>query len=460
MNIVRLLAAFAVMAGVSLPASGQTPAPLTLDLTAGAGNPAVNLHVGGSYYSLFACPGDSCAAVNSQQLLGSTWAAPGAIGGTTPNTAEFTALTAVPPSPAWSTSYGAYSGTSSNINNFPVASEFGGNTSSVSQAIKGAIDVPSTATGTLMSGVSGYSRCASTAVDCVGTFGWGLSNAAGVAVWGGNVGVTNTPTVAGADGTGLDVTSLIGFEIDANVAKKSGSVVTNSPVIGLWITGNTSAQSTNVIDDAIDIGPAGAFTAIPWKRAFYSRAGSAGTGIELGAIAATGNTLPSQLLIFDSVSGSSTALQSIIYNDSALGSLTISNQSGACTTTTDGYLGAATFWACSNQVRAFQPFLFPQLLDQSSTPAVGTCGTTPTMTAGSTNSTGQFTTGTGTPTACTVTFSTAWPNNAFCTVAPANSAAKAITGGYYISASSASAFTLTLGTGTSSAAFNYTCAGH
>jgi hypothetical protein len=93
-------------------------------------------------------------------------------------------------------------------------------------------------------------------------------------------------------------------------------------------------------------------------------------------------------------------------------------------------------------------------------PALTSCGTSPSVDTGSSNSAGQFTLGTGSPTACTVTFAVAYPSKAFCTVSPASSGGAAISGGYYISAQSKTAFTLTIGTGTNSLVFNYTCGGN
>jgi hypothetical protein len=94
---------------------------------------------------------------------------------------------------------------------------------------------------------------------------------------------------------------------------------------------------------------------------------------------------------------------------------------------------------------------------ESQTPSITACGTgSPSVTAVSSQLAGQFTLGTGSPTACTITFKVSYPTAAFCSVAPASN----YTGTYYISAQSASAFTITLGTGTSSATFNYTCGGN
>lgn len=86
------------------------------------------------------------------------------------------------------------------------------------------------------------------------------------------------------------------------------------------------------------------------------------------------------------------------------------------------------------------------------------CGTNPVTPVGN-NLAGSFTTGTASPVACTLTLATAFPTSAFCTISPANSAAVGIAGGTYVSAQSKSAFTITLGAGTSSAAYNYTCSG-
>lgn len=100
-----------------------------------------------------------------------------------------------------------------------------------------------------------------------------------------------------------------------------------------------------------------------------------------------------------------------------------------------------------------------QLRAATALPAISACGTSPpAAAAGSSNNSGQFTTGTGTPSACTVTFANAFPSNAFCTVVPANGAAGGIT--VRISSSSAAAFSVTLSSGTDSAAYNYQCIGN
>ncbi len=98
----------------------------------------------------------------------------------------------------------------------------------------------------------------------------------------------------------------------------------------------------------------------------------------------------------------------------------------------------------------------------ASLPAISSCGTvTPSVTAGSNSNAGQFVMGsTGSPTACTITFAVPYATNAYCSVTPAIAAAAAISGGYYISAQSKTAFTLTVGTAGTALTFNYTCSGN
>lgn len=128
---------------------------------------------------------------------------------------------------------------------------------------------------------------------------------------------------------------------------------------------------------------------------------------------------------------------------------------GAATGTslvTTGAVTAGTALAAGTSVTAVT-----HLLNSSAVPAASSCGTSPAITASSTNQGGQFTTGTGTPSACTITFANAFPTAAFCTVTPVNAAAVGVTA--RISASSASAFTATLGSGTDTATYNYHCMG-
>lgn len=122
--------------------------------------------------------------------------------------------------------------------------------------------------------------------------------------------------------------------------------------------------------------------------------------------------------------------------------------------------GSGTGFTINGQLVPALPPL-PALTVVANLPTISTCGTSPpAASAGSNSNAGQFTLGTATPTACTVTFAVPYPTQAYCTVSPASSGGAAITGGYYISAQSRTAFTLTIGTGTNSLVFNYTCFGN
>lgn len=87
-------------------------------------------------------------------------------------------------------------------------------------------------------------------------------------------------------------------------------------------------------------------------------------------------------------------------------------------------------------------------------PTISSCGTSPSVTAGASNDSGQITTGSTATTACTITFATAFPNTASCTVVPVGAA----NSGLYISAQSAAAFTITY-TSATSQKFQYNCKG-
>jgi len=89
-------------------------------------------------------------------------------------------------------------------------------------------------------------------------------------------------------------------------------------------------------------------------------------------------------------------------------------------------------------------------------PTTSTCGTSSAVDANSSGNGGKVTFGTGT-TVCTLTFATAFPTAAFCTVTPLAQPA-AVANIPYISAQSRTAFTIS--GGTASVAYQYTCAGN
>lgn len=98
-----------------------------------------------------------------------------------------------------------------------------------------------------------------------------------------------------------------------------------------------------------------------------------------------------------------------------------------------------------------------QFSNPATPPVITSCGTSPVLGANSATAGGTFTTGTATPTTCTITFGLPYTTWAVCVVAPANAASSAL--GHFISAQSITGFTLTMNSGTNSAAWNYNCEG-
>ena len=89
-------------------------------------------------------------------------------------------------------------------------------------------------------------------------------------------------------------------------------------------------------------------------------------------------------------------------------------------------------------------------------PAASSCGTSPSVASNSSGSGGKVTFGSGS-TACTLTFSVAYANAAFCTITPMAQPA-AVSSIPYISAQSKTAFTIS--GGVDSGSYTYTCAGN
>jgi hypothetical protein len=120
-----------------------------------------------------------------------------------------------------------------------------------------------------------------------------------------------------------------------------------------------------------------------------------------------------------------------------------------------GGVTAMAFAAFMASKIAFGQQPAPQL-NLPSPPTVSACGTSPSVSAGSSSQGGQITAGTASPTTCTWAFNPAWPNNAYCvfslgTTGPTNP---------YISAQSKSAITITWTTGTNGVIINYNCEGN
>lgn len=99
--------------------------------------------------------------------------------------------------------------------------------------------------------------------------------------------------------------------------------------------------------------------------------------------------------------------------------------------------------------------LVNQLTFNGTVPTVGTCGTTPSIAAASNDNAGLFTTGTGSPTACTVTFAKTWDSTPSCVANYQGG-----TTGVRASSISTTAVTFTYSAGCSSCVTNYICMGY
>jgi hypothetical protein len=252
-----------------------------------------------------------------------------------------------------------------------------------------------------------------------------------------------TPNIGAATGTSLAVTGNIttsGGDIGIGTASPINSLdVSGGAAIGASYAGADSAPTNGLIVQ----GSLGIGTTSP----IFPLHVAADT--TTGQIALTGATNTNQRLYF----GYNTASDYGLIQSAKIGtaweplSLNPNGANVGIGTASPSYPMDVT-----GSIRTTQA-----LLNSSAVPTISTCGTSPPVaTTGSNNNSGQFTLGTGATATCTLTFANAFPNNAFCAVTPASS----YTGTYYVSAQSKSAFTVTLGTGTPSVKFNYTCGGN
>lgn len=100
--------------------------------------------------------------------------------------------------------------------------------------------------------------------------------------------------------------------------------------------------------------------------------------------------------------------------------------------------------------------LYGKLYTRGTAPTLSTCGTSPSIVGN--DKVGQFTTGTGTATSCTITFDGTWSTNApVCVLTPVGENAMAVT--MNISAESTSAITVDFSVSCTGCTFNYHCIG-
>jgi hypothetical protein len=239
------------------------------------------------------------------------------------------------------------------------------------------------------------------------------------------------------------------FTITGSGAGGSGTYIVNNSqtVSSTTLSGTTKASGANGVDSYGPIGmQIGALTALLYDHdnyVFYTDGVGNHTfnlsNIFIQRSANTAYSLPSILINngYGSISNiTATPLGTGTGTLVSIGSNGHAQLSGVI----------ANGWSASPQATL--------LRSPNSAPTLSSCGTSPAVMSGSNNNSGRFTTGTASPSACTITFATANPTSSFCTISSANAAANGTTA--YVSAQSASSFTVTLGA-RNDAAYNYVC---
>lgn len=201
--------------------------------------------------------------------------------------------------PNWATWRGSYSGLSAEIGNPPPKLMPGGNDYGVVSAVTGAIDIPASANGNMISGdipgliitsgVLGVARTSSFAAPAVGVYGGAHMGAEKAQAWGANFTTKNFDTSGVPPASGFNGQAY-GIEVDLNlVAPKAGWAGSNAD--GMWITGVWNSKVDGQMN-AVHIGAEGA---AGWKNAIKTDHGSAAEFAEIGKTTKTGAS-PSQVI--------------------------------------------------------------------------------------------------------------------------------------------------------------------
>lgn len=246
--------------------------------------------------------------------------------------------------------------------------------------------------------------------------------------------------------------TMQGFEIDVSIQAGANSKLKN----GLLLAGvNSDSQHGDTWEAFLAFTRDGTSSAT-WNRAidlFYPQGQFAfDTNSTILGSSSTGTI--GYGVDFSNLTVTNSAFKSPGFNVSGLGATSVLSlaSTGAVSGTTGTFTGAVsgTTGTFSGDVSA------PHFKSNVAVPTATTCGTSPTVDAGSSNHGGKITFGSAT-TACTLTFASAFPTNAYCTVTPLAQPA-AVANIPYISAQSRTAFTIS--GGTASAAYQYNCQGN
>ena len=315
-----------------------------------------NLGTATTYYGNFGINGSGFTGTGSFNLPNATYLSATSgdlvLGTTTANAIRFVVnngatdvmditsaglITAAMTGPSWASYANQYNGLRVAVNGFPVTSQFGSNSSGITEAITGAVDVSAASTaGNHCSGVAGYARTNSNGQGSVGIFGAGMmagggTVGTGASTWSANTVVTNAPVPNPATNTGVNYAVLYGMEMDFNLMK-TGGAAPNAAMRGIYMTGASEtapAGGSSATLNAVDIESYGVFQSpkLAWNNGFYTNDGACVNGISLGA-ATVGNGYGSQPIVLRGTTAGAAAISSSIQMD-ASGNLAIKSNSGS-----------------------------------------------------------------------------------------------------------------------------------
>jgi hypothetical protein len=221
-----------------------------------------------------------------------------------------------PPPPVWNSFTGTYAGVSSNVGNLP--SSVYTTTVPTAASLAGFIDIPSSETRFGFSGaIYGVARTKSTLTPAIGGLFVGTGGAPGTSAWSVNGLCSNTSSFNAASQTGISNVSCWGAEFDINMMELPGGGNPGGTARGLLVGGNSEVVPTGGLY-GIEIESASAFLApnsVAWTAALVIDDAPNSFGILLGPKGASGSSLGSQAIGFNSVNSSASALQSSIFTD-------------------------------------------------------------------------------------------------------------------------------------------------
>lgn len=257
--------------------------------------------------------------------VGATWQSLGMVSSTEARTTtSASAITSTTRDPEWGTNYGVYTKALVNVNNLPTSSMLGGGAGGTPQALAGAIDIPSTDTGSFVeAAIAGHARTSAPAPNgsAVGLFGGAMVNAANTWAWGLNTICTNTAKEISGTKTGFNNVSCYAAELDVNFRKLPDGSNPVGQGIGLQISGGAEVVPTRGAYGIVLTpfgSPAAGGAYLPWTVGIQINGQPSGYALLIGtnSYINTANS-PSQLIGFQGSDGTATIRTGVVGADPA-----------------------------------------------------------------------------------------------------------------------------------------------